>query len=62
MYFGSASRSYAQTKGSGLDAGSTPAYTVSGLSSGRTYYFAVTAYDSNGNESEYSAEVSKLVQ
>ena len=32
--------------------------TVSNLTAGVTYYFAVTAYDANGNESGYSAEVS----
>ena len=38
-------------------------YNVSrtGLAGGRTYYFAVTAYDNAGNESAYSAEVSKAI-
>jgi|GEM_PF-2418692 len=35
-------------------------YTVTGLSEG-TYYFAVTAFDSAGNESGYSNEVSTVV-
>lgn len=33
------------------------AYTVTGLDDERIYYFAVTAYDSNGNESTYSVEL-----
>lgn len=35
-------------------------YTIENLSSG-TYYFAVTAYDTAGNESAYSNEVSKTI-
>ncbi len=34
---------------------------VTGLDDGLTWYFAVTAYDLSGNESTFSAEVSKLV-
>jgi hypothetical protein len=33
----------------------SPAFTVTGLQSGATYCFAVTAYDASGNESAYSA-------
>jgi hypothetical protein len=61
LYYGTASRSYAQSPGSGLYTGSTTV-TVTGLSSGNTYYFAVTALDAAGGESGYSNEVSKLVQ
>lgn len=40
------------------DAGNSTTYTVENLSNGVTYYFAVTAYDADGNESEfYSNEV-----
>ncbi|MFA4814857.1 MAG: fibronectin type III domain-containing protein [Candidatus Gracilibacteria bacterium] len=40
------------------DAGNATTYTVENLSNGVTYYFAVTAYDADGNESEfYSNEV-----
>ena len=35
-------------------------YIVDNLSSG-TWYFAVTAYDTSGNESDYSNEVSKEI-
>jgi len=42
-----------------IDAGNKIAYTVGGLTNGTTYYFAVTAYDEAGNESDsYSSEVS----
>ena len=33
----------------------------SNLASGATYFFAVTAYDTNGLESDYSSEVSYTV-
>jgi hypothetical protein len=35
--------------------------TLNTLSEGATYYFAVTAYDTSGNESGFSNEVSKIV-
>ncbi len=35
--------------------------TVTGLTEGATYYFAATAYDTNGQESDYSTEVSYTV-
>jgi len=62
VYYGTSSRSYAQAKGSGLDAGSIPSYSVSNLPTGSRYYFAVTAYDGSGSESDFSDEASKLVQ
>jgi hypothetical protein len=36
-------------------------YVVQNLTSGTTYYFAVTAYDSNGVQSPYSNQVSYTV-
>ncbi|MGD9834168.1 MAG: fibronectin type III domain-containing protein [Piscinibacter sp.] len=62
VYYGTSSGSYVQARGSGVDAGASTSFTASGLVSGRTYYFAVTAYDAAGNESGFSAEVSKVVQ
>lgn len=44
-----------------IDVGLTTTYTVMGLLKGQTYYFAVTAYDTAGNESEYSNEVWKAL-
>jgi len=40
-----------------MDVGDVTTYTVSGLPDG-LYYFAVTAYDTYGNESDFSNEVS----
>lgn len=61
IYYGTASRSYSQPLGSGTYSAST-AYTLTGLPTGSTCYFAVTAVDSAGRESAYSAEATKLVQ
>lgn len=42
-----------------LDVGNVLTHEVTGLENGKTYYFALTAYDAAGNESEfYSLEVS----
>ena len=37
--------------------GNATTYTVTNLTEGVTYYFATTAYDTSGNESDYSNEV-----
>ena len=44
-----------------VDVGNQTRYTVSGLVSGRTYYFAASAYDISGNQSDYSSEISHTV-
>ena len=54
VYWGVASRSYTNS----LSAGSATTLTVSNLVIGTPYYFAATAYDTNGIESDYSAEAS----
>jgi len=41
--------------------GKVTSYTVSDLPKGWTYCFAISAYDSAGNESLLSAEVSKSI-
>ncbi len=58
IYYGTASGNYSQT----IDVGGITSSTVSNLTDGTTYYFAVTAYDTSGNESAYSNEVSKTTQ
>ena len=54
IYYGTASRVYDWS----IDAKKVTTFTVSGLADGRTYYFAVTAYDTSNLESTYSNEVS----
>jgi len=44
--------------GHSIKVGNRTTYTVTGLGNG-TYYFTVTAYDSSGNQSAFSNEVSK---
>jgi hypothetical protein len=41
-----------------IDVGNLTEYTLQDLEEGVVYYFAVTAYDSEGNESGYSNQVS----
>jgi len=61
VYYGTGSRDYVQAKGDGINAGNSTIYVVTGLDSGRTYYFAITAYDAWGNESDFSNEGSKSI-
>ncbi len=61
VYWGTTSRAY-QAKGNGAPAnGGNISHLVGGLQSKRTYYFAVTAYDNNGSESDFSAEATKTI-
>jgi hypothetical protein len=53
LYYGTQSRNYTTS----IDAGSQISYAALGLQAGTTYYFAVTAYDNQGVESDYSNEV-----
>jgi hypothetical protein len=57
LYYGNASEDYSQV----LDVGDTTMYTVTNLTAGNTYYFAVTAHDASGYESDYSNEVSTTI-
>lgn len=59
LYYGTAPRTYLQTKGSGIAVGKVTNYNLSNLQSGKLYYFAVTSVDANGNESAYSNEATK---
>jgi fibronectin type 3 domain-containing protein len=61
VYWGTASRTYQQGLGSGARASAGTSHVVANLPSGRTYYFAVTAYDSSGTESAFSAEATKTI-
>jgi hypothetical protein len=57
LYQGIASQVYTQV----VDLGNTTTTVISNLIAGVTYYFAVTAYDSTGLESQYSGEISYTV-
>jgi Divergent InlB B-repeat domain/Fibronectin type III domain len=57
LYYGTASGDYAHA----IDVGNTTMYTVTNLTAGDTYYFAVTAHDASGYESEHSNEVSTTI-
>jgi hypothetical protein len=54
LNWGPASGDYTQS----TDVGNSTTTTVTGLSSGSTYYFAVTAYNAAGTQSSPSNEVS----
>ena len=54
IYYGSASGSHSVM----IEVSGTSAYTLTHLEPGQTYYFSATAYDTSGNESAFSEEVS----
>jgi hypothetical protein len=54
IYYGNSSGNY----GYNVDVGNRTSYTITGLESGKTYYFVTTAYNNKNSESGYSAEVS----
>ena len=60
IYVGTVSGTY-NYPGSAFVTGKVTSYTVSNLPKGQTYDFAMSAYDSAGNESVLSAEVSKTI-
>ena len=57
VYTGTSSRTY----GTPVPVGKVTSYTINDLEEGITYYFAVTAVDTSGNESGFSQEVSKTI-
>lgn len=57
VYVGTASRTYTQVH----DAGNATMLTIADLVEGTTYYFAATAYDSWGLESDYSPETTYTI-
>jgi hypothetical protein len=57
VYYGIASRTYLSYR----DVGNTTSVDISSLGEGQTHYFAVTAYDINGNESAFSQESSVFI-
>lgn len=57
VYYGTASGSFTDT----IDVGNVITYQLKNLGDRLTYYFIVTAYDTSGNESQYSNEVSRYI-
>lgn len=57
VYYGRASRAYSAV----IDVGNWTSCIVSGLQDGITYFFTATAYNAEGDESSYAAEVSYTV-
>ena len=57
VYYGTASREYVYS----ADVGEINAYRLDDLLDGVTYFIAVTAYDTSGNESDFSNGVSVMV-
>ncbi len=57
VYVGTTSEAYTNS----IDVADVTDYTIQNLTVGTTYYFVATAYDTSGNESGYSNEVSYLV-
>jgi len=57
VYYGTATGNYDIM----INVGDQTSYTVTGLEEGKTYYFAATAYDTSGNESDYSTEASETI-
>lgn len=53
LYFGTTSKQYTGS----VNVGNVTTYTLENLADGEIYYFAATAYDGYGNESDYSAEL-----
>jgi chitinase len=57
VYWGTSSGNYTTSK----NVGNTTFCTITGLDEGKTYYFAATAYDGDGIESDYSNQVTYTV-
>jgi hypothetical protein len=53
IHYGTQSRNYTST----IDVGNATQHVVPNLQAGAVYFFAATAYDENGNESDYSTEL-----
>jgi hypothetical protein len=58
LYYGPNSRTYPTN----VTVGNHTTFTLDGLEAGTTYYFAVTAYDQAGIESEYSQELQATLE
>jgi hypothetical protein len=57
VYYGTSSHSYTDTK----DVGLSTTTDINGVINGTTYYFAISAYDTSGNESLLSEEITAVI-
>jgi hypothetical protein len=57
LYYGGTSRNYTNV----INLGAATNAVVDDLTEGKTYFFAVTAYDASGDESDYSEETVYIV-
>ena len=57
IFWGTTSGNYTNSH----DVGKATQYTIPDLQEGATYYFAAKAYDADGNESDYSEEISHTI-
>ena len=57
IYYGTSSRNYSNS----VNAGNKTSYSVSGLTAGKKYYFAATAYNTSNSESAYSSELAYTI-
>ena len=57
IYYGFQSRVYSYV----IDVGNWTSCVISGLELGHIYFCALTAYDTSGNESDYSSEISFII-
>ncbi|MEN6475196.1 MAG: PKD domain-containing protein [Syntrophaceae bacterium] len=57
VYYGTTSGTYATA----VNVGKVTSYTIPSLSTGKTYYVALTAYDTSSNESDKSTEISAYI-
>ncbi len=56
LYYGTASGTYLQPAGQGVNVGNVTTFTLSGLTRGKRYYFAAKSVDTSNNESTFSNE------
>jgi hypothetical protein len=54
VYYGKSSGSYTNS----INVGNVTTHTITGLSTGRTYYIAISAFDKSGNENKLSTATS----
>jgi hypothetical protein len=60
VHYGNVSRTYLGGYQNSVDVENVTTYTLTGLDPSKTYYIAVTAYDTFNNQSDYSNEVKRM--